>query len=145
MEITLTIDGKRVPFRKSGATMLAYKRQTGREFFTDLSAFIGSIKRDKKGNVIVDENGFPEADMSQFDMEYMYDMVHIMACSADRNVPKDLLDWLDEFDDFDIVGIFCQLLPMLNKEMQVDEKNSLTAAGKRRNKATSQPKNSQTR
>lgn len=145
MEITLTIDGKRVPFRKSGATMLAYKRQTGREFFTDLSAFIGSIKRDKKGNVIVDENGFPEADMSQFDMEYMYDMVHIMACAADRNVPKDLLDWLDEFDDFDIIGIFCQLLPMLNKEMQVDEKNSLTAAGKRRKKATSLPKNSQTR
>ena len=128
MEKTLTIDGKQITFRKSGATMLAYKRQTGREFFSDLSAFIGCIKRDKDGKVITDENGMPEADMTKFDMEHMYNMIHVMAKSADRNVPSDLLDWLDEFEDFDVIGIFCQLLPMLSKEMQVDEKNLLTAA-----------------
>ena len=123
MEKTLTIDGKRVPFRKSGATMLAYKRQTGREFYSDLSAFLGCVKRDREGKVIVDERGIPDVDMSKFDIEYMYNMIHVMARSADRNIPTDMLDWLDTFDDFDVIGIFCQLMPMLGSEMQIDEKN----------------------
>lgn len=123
MEITLTIDGKRVPFRKSGATMLAYKRQTGHEFYSDLSGFLGCVKRDMEGKVIVDERGIPDVDMSKFDIEYMYNMIHVMARSADRNIPTDMLDWLDTFDDFDVIGIFCQLMPMLGAEMKIDEKN----------------------
>lgn len=129
MEKTLTIDGKQITFRKSGATMLAYKRETGREFYADLSSFIGCVNRDEKGNVIV-EDGIPSVNMEKFDMEYMYSMLHVMARSADRNVPSDLLDWLEEFEEFDVIGIFMQLLPMVSKEMKIDEKNSLTAAEK---------------
>ena len=122
MEITLTIDGKKVPFRKSGATMLAYKRQTGREFYSDLSAFLGCVNKDNEGKIIMTD-GVPSVDMSKFDIEYMYNMIHVMARSADKSVSSDLLDWLDGFDDFDVIGIFCQLLPMLSSEMKVDEKN----------------------
>lgn len=127
MEQTLTIDGKRVPFRKSGATMLAYKRQTGHEFFGDLSAFLGCIGRDKDGNVLMND-GVPAVNMEKFDIEYMYQMLYVMAKAADRTIPSDLLDWLDGFEEFDVIGIFCQLLPMLASEMAVDPKNSLTAA-----------------
>ena len=35
----------------------------------------------------------------------------------------DVLEWLDTFEDFDVIGIFCKLLPMLSAEMKVDEKN----------------------
>ena len=122
MEKTLTIDGKQVPFRKSGATMLAYKRQTGREFYSDLSAFLGCVNKDEKGNIIMTD-GVPSVDMSKFDIEYMYAMIHVMARSADRSIPADMLDWLDTFDDFDVIGIFCQLMPMLGAEMKMDEKN----------------------
>ena len=122
MEQTLTIDGKKVTFRKSGATMLSYKRQTGHEFYSDLSAFLGCVSRDKDGNVII-KDGVPAVDMSKFDMEYMYQMLHVMARAADKTVPSDILDWLDNFEEFDVIGIFCQLLPMLGKEMAVDEKN----------------------
>lgn len=122
MEITLTIDGKRVPFRKSGATMLAYKRATGREFYSDLSAFLGCVNRDKKGKVII-EDGVPSVNMEKFDIEYMYSMIHVMAYAADKTIPTDMLDWLDTFEDFDVIGIFCQLMPMLSAEMKIDEKN----------------------
>ena len=60
----------------------------------------------------------------------MYDILHVMAKAADKSIPSDVLEWLDGFDDFDVIGTFCKLLPMLSKEMTVDEKNSLTAAGK---------------
>lgn len=123
MEKTLTIDGKSVTFRKSGATMLAYKRQTGHEFYSDLSAFLGCVNRDEKGEVITDGNGIPSVNMEKFDVEYMYQMLHVMARAADRSIPADVLDWLDTFDDFDVIGTFCQLLPMLAGEMAVDPKN----------------------
>ena len=122
MEITLTIDGKRVPFRKSGATMLAYRRQTGHEFYSDLSAFLGCVNRDEEGKVVM-EDGVPAVDMAKFDIEYMYSMIHVMARAADRSIPSDVLDWLDMFEEFDVISIFCQLLPMLGAEMKLDEKN----------------------
>lgn len=135
MELTLTISGKKVTFRKSGATMFAYKQQTGRNFYSDLSAFLGCVKRDAKGKPII-KNGIPDVDMEKFDLDCMYYMLHVMAKSADSSVPSDMLEWLDSFDDFDVIGIFCKLLPMLNNEMSVDEKNSSTAAGRRRKKVT---------
>ena len=127
MEQTLTIDNKRITFRKSGATMLAYKRQTGREFYSDLSAFLDCINKDENGEVIIKE-GVPSVEMEKFDIEYMYQILYVMAKAADRSIPSDILDWLDEFEEFNVIGIFCQLLPMLSKEMAVDEKNSSTAA-----------------
>ena len=123
MENTLTIDGKSVTFRKSGATMLAYKRQTGHEFYSDLSAFLGCVNRDEKGEVITDGNGIPSVNMAKFDISYMYEMLHVMAKAADKSISPDVLEWLDTFDDFDVIGIFCKLLPMLSAEMKVDEKN----------------------
>lgn len=135
MEITLKVSGRNVTFRKSGATMFAYKQQTGRNFYSDLSAFMGCVKLDKKGKPII-KNGIPVVDMDKFDMDYMYYMIHVMAKSADSSVPSDMLEWLDSFDDFNVLEIFCKLLPMLENEMKIDEKNSLTAAGGTRRKAT---------
>ena len=135
MEITLKVSGRNVTFRKSGATMFAYKQQTGRNFYSDLSAFMGCVKLDKKGKPII-KNGIPDVDMEKFDVDYMYYMLHVMAKSADSSVPSDMLEWLDSFDDFDVIGIFCKLLPMLNSEMKIDEKNSSTAAGRKRKKVT---------
>lgn len=122
MEITLTIDGKKVPFRKSGATMLAYKRQTGREFYSDLSAFLGCVNKDEKGKIIM-ADGVPSVDMSKFNIEYMYDMLHVLAFAADKSIPSDVFEWLDGFEEFDVIGIFCQIMPMLSREMKIDEKN----------------------
>lgn len=122
MEQTLVIGGKNVVFRKSGATMLSYKRQTGREFYSDLTAFLSCVKHDKDGKVSMTD-GVPDVDMSKFDMEYMYQMLHVMARAADKSIPSDILEWLDTFEDFDVIGAFCQLLPMLGKEMAIDEKN----------------------
>ena len=135
MEKTLKISGQNVTFRKSGATMFAYKQQTGRNFYSDLSDFLHCAKLDKKGKVIM-KNGVPDIDFEKFDLDYMYYMLHVMARSADSSVPSDMLEWLDSFDEFDVIGIFIELLPMIRNEMKIDEKNSLTAAGKTRRKAT---------
>lgn len=128
MEKTLIIDGRDVKFKKTGATMLAYKMQTGREFLSDLSAFLNCAKRDKSGKIKTKADGTPDVDLSSFSIEYMYDMLHIMAKAADAEIETDVLMWLETFDTFPVVQIFCSLLPMLSEEMSIDEKNALTAA-----------------
>ena len=122
MEKTVVIDGKNVVFRKSGATMLAYKRQTGHEFYADLSTFLEMVERDESGKIIMID-GVPKVDMTKFDIEYMYQMLYVMARAADSTLPADLLEWLDTFEDFNVISIFVQLMPMLADEMTVDQKN----------------------
>lgn len=130
MEKTLLINGKNITFRKSGATMLVYKRQTGREFLSDLSAFLNCYKKDGNGNFIVGKDGKPEIEINKslFDFEYMYDIVHIMAWQANKSIPSDALEWFDQFDEFPILQVFIDLLPMLTAEMSTDEKNALAVA-----------------
>lgn len=124
MEKTIEISGKKVTFKKTGATMLQYKRQTGREFYKDLSAFLNCVGFDENGEIKDISKKTAVNVMSETDFEYMYSMLHIMARAADKNIPADMLDWLYEFDDFPVLQIFCELLPMINGEMAVDRKNA---------------------
>lgn len=134
MEKTVEICGKKVTFKKTGGTMLRYKAQTGREFYADLNAFLKCAKLDKSGKVQHDSDGKPLINMSEFRIDFMFDILHIMARSADFSVPADVLDWAESFEDFNVVKIFCEVLPMLSDEMKIDEKNALTASARNRRK-----------
>lgn len=130
MEKVIEIDGKAVVFRKTGATMVAYKRQTGREFYSDLSNFLNVVEKDENGEILRDGNGNPKVKLENFTVDYMYDMLHIMARAADKSIPADIVDWLDGFNDFPVVQIFIEILPLLNNEMQISRKNLSAAAVK---------------
>lgn len=123
MEKTIIIDGKSVTFKKTGGTMLAYRRQTGREFYTDLASFLKCAKTDDEGNIIYNSNGIPKIDMENFSIDYMYDILHCMARAADKSVPADMLEWLDGFEEFPVIQIFIDVLPLLNAEMGISRKN----------------------
>lgn len=118
------IDGKNVPFEKNGGTMRRYKMQTGREFYSDVSAFLGILDADENGKIVKDISEVKALKiMTTAEFDYMYDVLHIMARSADKNVPADQLEWLESFEDFPVIQIFMELLPMLLEEMKVSRKN----------------------
>lgn len=124
MDAVITIDGKRVPIRKTAGTMQRYKTATGREWNADIDRFF-MLKKELEAVKTDDEAKANEERLSIFlkaDTGWMYDAVYIMAKQAAPELPP-MEEWLDGFDSFRVWDVFQQVLPLLLSEMQVSPKN----------------------
>lgn len=123
MEKTLIIDGKPVRFRATAGTLIRYKSQFGREFLADCEALTHCIQTvpdvDKDGNPTMKQT----IDVSAFNMDVVFGVLWAMAKTADASVP-DMLTWLDTFEEFQAIGIFAEVMPMLSGFLRVDPKNA---------------------
>lgn len=144
MEIKVTISGREVTFKKTGGTMRRYKAQTGREWFADLdriarmqrkaaemlkAANLEELAKPKRGKKKADALNTDQiyaisgAVASSYDSDPFYDMLFCMAKEADQNIPDNVDEWLDTFDDFAFLEVWAMVSPMLSREMSVDAKN----------------------
>ena len=149
MEITVTIAGREVTFKKSGGTMRRFKSKFGREWFAELDKIARMQRRAaeaakaegydltksepaKKKTTkkkaaepdLTDTQVFAlSAAIAQYDSDPYYDMLYIMAKEADPSIPDTVEDWLDTFDDFPFLEVWAKVSPMLSREMAVDRKN----------------------
>ena len=106
MEKTIEISGRPVRFKSTGATMLKYKMQFGREFVADVA------KLDKvKGG-----------DIDDLDLTMCYQIAWVLAKTADNTIPE-LIEWLDSFDDFPVFDIVNDLADIINANLKIDRKN----------------------
>lgn len=115
MEKVLNFGGKDVKFRASARALLVYKRQFGREYLADVSGMLGLVSEDKNGKKAVD--------FSKLDTETLCRVAWTLAYTADSSTPQ-MDDWLDSFDDFPVIEILTELLPMLNSTLKADKKNA---------------------
>ena len=109
MEKTIIIDGKEVRLRATAALPIRYKAQFGRDLFADIYKMEPAIK---------------EEDYSKLDTLVFYDLVWLMAKSANPNIP-DLEEWLDQFDAFPVEDVFSVCLEMLSALMASKKKPHL--------------------
>ena len=133
MDKTIIICGKPVVFRKTAGTMLRYKRQFGRELLPDLikiynlfptlRQYVGKTDEGKMDELSDDDKIALAQIVLGTETEWMYDIAYIMAQQADPSI-TDEIEWLDSFDDFNIMSIFVQLMPMLQAESAVSPKNA---------------------
>ena len=118
MDAKIRIDGREIPVRKTGGTVLRYKRQFGREFLQDLQKIL--VLRSK---LTPDATSEEKAEIVlSTETEWMYDILFIMAQQADPSI-TDELDWLDSFDEFNVWSVFDQIMPLLISEAKVAPKN----------------------
>jgi hypothetical protein len=106
------IDGKPVKFKNTAGTMIRYRNQFNREFFSDLV---------KLRNV--------EKDLSVITLSPFYDIVWVLAKTADDSI-GDPLTWYDSFDNFPIIDVFTQLKDIIMATIKT--KNSAAAAAPNR-------------
>lgn len=118
MEKTLEFGGKNVTFKSNMKTLLIYKAQTGREYLSDVVNLGEIVKYDDKGNVLKGE-----CNLAALNTELLCTVAWAMARTADKNVPE-LYDWLDEFDEFPIMTVLNELMPMITKSIKADKKNA---------------------
>lgn len=104
MEKTLTIDGKEITFKTTGATPLRYKQQFGKDFF-------GELKK------MMPEKG-KEFDI---DLEVFYNFAWVTAKTADKSIPTPI-EWFDSFEEFPIMEFIPDLQELLISTMQTKKK-----------------------
>lgn len=109
-ERTITVSGKEVTFRSSAAIPRLYRVRFGRDIFRDLSALEKSFdtKSKKGGNFEIT------------DLEVFENIAYIMAKHADKTIPDNIDEWLEDFEMFSIYEVLPEILKMWNINMKTD-------------------------
>ena len=109
MEKILTIDGRQVPFKSTGAFLLRYKAQFNRDALQDVVKLEYALKQ------TTDENGnkkYVISNIDYLDFEVFYNLIWTLAKTADSTIPTPI-EWLDEFDEFPLMDILPELIDMI--------------------------------
>lgn len=126
MEKLIEIDGKQVPFKATARTPVLYRSIFGKDIFKDLVRLTDKVKK-------ATENNASESVLDDETLQVFLNIAYIMARQADKTIPSDMGEWLDQFSMFSIYQILPELLELWNMNMtQISEakKNAdkLTAA-----------------
>lgn len=102
MERILTIDGRQVKFKSTGAFLLKYKAQFQRDALKDILKLQNTI--DPETNEM--------KDIEALDLEVFYNLIWVLAKTADPNLqPPE--EWLDTFSEFPLMDIVPQVMDMI--------------------------------
>jgi len=116
MEKTITIDGKEIRFKSTGATALRYKSQFRKDLFQELFKMGGFDKVINKKTKDINP-----ADLEGLDFDLFYEIAWVMAKTADPSIP-DPIAWLDRFDEFPMMEIIPQLTELISSTLQSNKK-----------------------
>lgn len=108
MEKIIKIADKEVALKTTGATLLRYKIQFGKDLLTEL------IKLEK-----IYQEG--ELQIEKLDFELFYNILWIMAKTATPDI-KPPLEWLDDFEDFPLMEILPEVMELLTNLMRTSRK-----------------------
>jgi hypothetical protein len=114
MEKTITIDGKQVRFKSTGATPKRYKAQFHKDLFADLLK-MNILQKLQKGKELTPE------DIKRIDFDVLYDITWVLAKTADKDIP-DPITWLDTFDVFPLIDIITELQELIASSIQSKKK-----------------------
>ena len=101
MEKILTIDGRQVRFKSTGAFLLRYKAQFGRDALRDIFKLQDAV--DSKNRI---------KNIDALDLEVFYNLVWTLAKTADPSIPPPL-EWLDEFSEFPLMDIIPEIIDLI--------------------------------
>lgn len=107
MEKALTIDGRQVRFKSTGAFLLRYKAQFGRDAIQDIFKLSNAV--DLKTKEL--------KNVEALDLEVFYNLVWTLAKTADPNLPPPM-EWLDTFSEFPLVEILPEVMDMIMSCLQ---------------------------
>ncbi len=105
MEKIVKIDGRPVKFKSTGASLLRYKAQSGKDPVYDFLGLLSALK--VKNGVFILEDVFHE-----IGIEPLYLIAWAFAKTADDSIPPPL-EWLDSFDEFPIFDIASEISELI--------------------------------
>lgn len=117
----VTIDEKEVKFKASAAVPRIYRLKFHRDLFIDLQKVAKSVETKGK------KTDKQDSEIPLEDLELFENIAYVMAQHADpKNVPTDIMEWLEQFDTFSIY----QILPTI---LELWKLNELTQSQAKKN------------
>lgn len=107
MEKYIYIDGRQVKFKSTGAFLLKYKAQFGRDAIKDIYKLQNAI--DIKNKKL--------KDIESLDLEVFYNLIWTLAKTADPSIPPPI-EWLDSFSEFPLIDIIPEVIDMITSCLQ---------------------------
>lgn len=98
MEKTITVSGKAVRFKATGATMRIYRQRFQRDILEDMTNLSDKYN---KGDTLTSR-----------DLESFENIAYVMAKQGDPNIPDEPDEWLDGFDMFSIYEVLPEILKL---------------------------------
>lgn len=137
MRRTITISGIQCEMKSSAAIPRMYRLKFKRDIFVDMQKIAKQIEVQNKLKEELrkqaEENG-EEFDESKFEsglpvesLEIFENIAFLMHKHGDPSQPKEIDEWLDQFDMFDIYKVFPEILKMWNienKQMSTPKKRT---------------------
>lgn len=102
MEKILNLDGRQVKFKSTGAFLLRYKAQFGRDAIQDIFRLAQAI----------DEETKTIKDVNALDLEVFYNLVWTLAKTADPSIDPPM-EWLDTFSEFPLMEIIPETVDLI--------------------------------
>lgn len=102
MEKTLIIDGRQVKFKSTGAFLLRYKAQFGRDAIKDIYKMAEAV----------DENTKKIKNIDVIDLEVFYNLIWTLAKTADPSISPPM-EWLDSFSEFPLIDIMPEIMELV--------------------------------
>lgn len=99
---TITIDGKECTFKSSAAITRIYRIKFRRDLFADMAKLDAEMKKAEK-----DGSSMPVSSLEVFE-----NIAYIMHKHGDNSQPNNVLEWMDQFEVFDIYKILPEIIQM---------------------------------
>lgn len=111
MEKIIEIDGKKVPFKSTGAFLLHYKAQFGKDALADLIKMEKGFKSLQKNKCADD-----------LDTTALFNFIWVLAKTANPKI-KPPMEWLDSFNEFPLYDIVPELQELIYSTIQSSVKS----------------------
>ena len=112
MEKIISIDGKDVKFKATGATVRKYRQTFGKDLLLGMTQL---------------QKAFEKNELDSASLETFENLAYIMAKQADDSIPNTADEWLDGFTMFSIYEVFPQIIDLWNvsTNTSVDAKKNI--------------------
>ena len=111
IEKTIDVGGRKVAFKSSAAIPRLYRARFKRDIFADLMRLEKSMSRAEEG---------ASASFEAADLEIFENVAYIMALHADPSVPKNIDEWLEQFEMFSIYQVLPEILSLWGENMATE-------------------------
>lgn len=113
MKKTIIISGIACNFKSSAALPRMYRLKFRRDLFVDLNNLKKQVEVNQR---MQEEMESSESDLPIDSLEIFENIAFLMHKHGDPNQPKDIDEWLEQFETFDIYEVLPEILSLWNMD-----------------------------